>query len=186
VTTISDWRPPIVEMVTVKQGLAAWDPKGIFPHHLPEVAATPENIDAAEAALGISLDAEHRAFLTYADGWQAFYQDVTLMGAAQLVRSPARDAALEAFTYAPEVLEEDLHRRPDRLLPIAASTTQADVFCMPVDDGRAGSRVFWLAEGELIDTFDSFGQYFVSMIDYTKEQIADMQDLARKAGLTDQ
>src|SRR5690625_7318597 len=106
-------------MVTVKQGLAAWDPKGIFPHHLPEVAATPENIDAAEAALGISLDAEHRALLTYADGWQALYQDVALLGAAQVVRSPARDAALEAFTYAPAELEAHLHRRPDQRLPTA-------------------------------------------------------------------
>lgn len=184
-TTISDWRPPIVEMVAVKQDLAAWDPKEVFPHHLPEVAATPETIEAAEGALGISLDDEHRSFLTYADGWKSFYQDVTLMGAAELVESPTREAALEVFRYGPELLEDVLRRSPEQLLAIAASKTQGDVFAMPVDDGQVGQRVFWLAEGELIDTFDSFGQYFVSMIDYTKRQIVQMQNLARQAGRTD-
>lgn len=45
---IEDWRPPIIEMVTTKQALAAWDPIGLFPNHLPEVAAAEESIREAE------------------------------------------------------------------------------------------------------------------------------------------
>lgn len=182
---IEDWRPPIVEMVMTKQNLAAWDPKGIFPHHLPEVAASEESIRAAERSLGIVFDPEHRGFLGYADGWKCFDQSVTLFGTGELVGGPLRDSALEAFEYAPEPLD-DLGRSAESLLPIAASLEQADVFVMTIDDGVVGREVHWLAEGEVIETFDTFGQYFVSIIEYTKRQISKLQEEARAAGLTDQ
>lgn len=181
---IEDWRPPIVEMVMVKRDLAEWDPKGIFPNRLPEVAATEEQIRGVERALGVTLDAEHRGFLGFADGWTCFHQNITLFGTRELVGGPLHDAALEAFEYAPEALDE-LGRSAEALLPIAASLEQADVFVMPIDDGVVGRQVHWLAEGEVIDSFDSFGQYFVSMIEYTKRRISKMQDEARAAGLTD-
>lgn len=181
---IEDWRPPIVEMVMAKRDLAEWDPKGIFPNHLPEVAATEEQISDAERALGVALDTEHRGFLSFADGWVCFHQYVTLLGTSGLVAGPLRDAALESFDYAPEALEE-LGRSSEGLLPIAASLEQADVFVMPIDDGVVGRRVHWLAEGEVVDTFESFGQYFVSMIDYTKRRIGKLQEEAKREGLTD-
>lgn len=180
---IEDWRPPIVEMVMVKRDLAEWDPKGIFPNFLPEVAATEEAIRDAEQSLGVTFDKEHRGFLAFADGWKCFHQNVTLMSTGELVSGPLRDAALEAFEYAPEALEE-LGRPPEGLLPIAASLEQADVFVMPIDDGVVGRQVHWLAEGEVVDTFESFGQYFVSMIEYTKRRISKLQDEAGQAGLT--
>ena len=172
--TIEDWRPPIVEMLVAKQALAAVDPAGIFPFRYPEVAATEESVVTAERALGIELDAEHRGFLRYADGWDCFYQSVTLLSTAELIRGPLHDAAVEAFDAAPEPLE-DLRREASTLLPIAASTVQADVFAMPIDNAVVGRAVFWFAEGELIDTFESFGAYFVSMIDYTHRRAAKMR-----------
>ncbi|MFT4213791.1 MAG: hypothetical protein QM622_03335 [Microbacterium sp.] len=174
---IEDWRPPIVEMFTAKQELATVDPLGIFPFHYPEVAAAEEAIVATERVLGLAFDPEHRRFLGYADGWNCFYQSVTLMGTAGLAAGALRDAALEAFDYAPEPLE-DLGRTPGMLLPIAASFDQADVFAMPIDGAAVGRTVYWIAEGEIIDTFDTFGQYFVSMIDYTKRRIGKMQAAA--------
>jgi len=181
---IEDWRPPIIEMVMTKQNLAAWDPRGVFPNHSPEVAATEEAIAAAERSLGVALDPEHRRFLGFADGWKAFDQHVTLMGTAELIASPLRDAAFDAFAVAPEPLES-LGLSADAVLPIAASLRQADVFLMPIEAGAAGAKVHWIAEGEVIDTFDSFGQYFVSIIEYTKRQITRMQEAAREAGLTE-
>lgn len=94
---------------------------------------------------------------------------------------PLRDSALESFEYAPE-LNQDLGREPKSLLPIAASLEQADVFVMLIDDGTVGRQVLWLAEGELIDTFETLGQYFVSMIDYTKRRIVKMQQSAAGEG----
>jgi hypothetical protein len=180
---IEDWRPPIVEMVMVKRDLAQWDPKGIFPNHLPEVAAPEVDIRTAERSLGVALDHEHRGFLGFADGWICFYQSVTLLSTGELAGGALRDSALEAFEYAPEALEE-LGRSPEGLLPIAASLEQADVFVMPIDDGVVGRQVHWLAEGEVVDTFESFGQFFVSMIEYTKRRISKLQQEATQAGLT--
>lgn len=174
---IEDWRPPIVEMVLAKQDLAAVDPDGIFPQHFPEVAATDGAVRTAEAALDVVFDAEHRGFLGSADGWKCFHQHVTLMGTAELVAGPLRESALAAFDAMPELLD-DLGCSPDSLLPIAASLEQADIFVMRIDDGVVGPAVLWLAEGELIDTFDSFGQFFVSMIDYAKRRTAKMRDAA--------
>ncbi|RGE21045.1 hypothetical protein [Leucobacter sp. wl10] len=74
-------------------------------------------------------------------------------------------------------------RSPEGLLPIAASLEQADLFVMPVDDGVVGRRVLWLAEGELIDAFDSIGQCFASMIDYTKRRSRKMREEAGEGGL---
>lgn len=177
---IEDWRPPIVEMVMVKRDLAGYDPQNAFPNHLPEVAAPPQKIDETEQSLAIVLDPEHRAFLSFADGWKCFHQHVTLLSTSELIAGPLRDAALEAFEYAPEALEE-LGRTADGVLPIAASLEQGDVFVMPIDDGVVGQRVYWLAEGEVIDTFESFGQYFVSMIEYTRRRISKLAQSAPQA-----
>ena len=177
---IKDWRPPIVEMVTAKQTLASWDPRELFPNHPPELAAAEESIRDAEQNLGVKFDEEHRGFLGFTVGWKCFYQSVTLFGSDDLVSGPLRDAALEAFEYAPELLE-DMAWAPESLLPIAASSVQGDVFVMLIDNGMVGRQVLWLAEGELIDTFDTFGQYFVSMIDYTKRRITKIQQTAAES-----
>lgn len=95
-----------------------------------------------------------------------------------------RNAPLDAFEYAPELLDE-LGRSPQSVLPIAASLEQADVFVMLIDEGVVGPKVLWLAEGEVIDTFETFGQFFVSMIDYTKRRIGKMQEAAESADPTD-
>lgn len=174
---IEDWRGPIVEMVMAKQALAAWDPRGIFPHRFPGVAAPPEAVDAAEAALGVRLDPEHRALLGHADGWEAFHQHVTLLGTDELTAGRLRDAGLDAVDHADEPLRL-LGCSPELLLPIAASLEQADVFVMPIRDGLVGRRVHWLAEGEVIDSFVSFGQFFVSMIDYTTRRAARLRATA--------
>ena len=50
---------------------------------------------------------------------------------------------------------------------------------MPVGDrGLVDPRVHWLAEGELIDTFETFGQFFVSMIDQTRYRVAKLRESA--------
>ncbi|MCW4457831.1 SMI1/KNR4 family protein [Microbacterium sp. MPKO10] len=162
-------------MHTVKNDIAQWDPQGIFPNFFPEVAASEQAIAQTESALGVVLDSEHRSFLSFADGWRCFHHSVNLMGTAALVSGPDRDAALEAFTYAPEVLEEDLRIPAERLLPIAATPVEADVFVMPITNGRVDPIVHWLAEGELIDTYTSFGEYFASMILYARKLLTDMK-----------
>ncbi|WP_439591140.1 hypothetical protein [Microbacterium sp.] len=46
---------------------------------------------------------------------------------------------------------------------------------MPIVDGVIGRQVHWLAEGEVIDTFDDFGEYVASMIAYTKRRTSKLR-----------
>lgn len=161
-------------MVLAKQELAALDSRGIFPHHAPELAGSEEAISAAELELGVIFDAEHRGFLSYADGWRCFDICVMLLGTSELVEGPLREAAFEAFAVAPEPLEK-LGLSAATVLPIAASLEQADVYLMPIIDGQASPAVHWIAEGEVIDSFSTFGQFFASMIAYTRRRTAQLQ-----------
>lgn len=171
---IQDWRAPIAEMYIEKQKLAAVDSAGIFPMFQPALAASETAIEALEKALNIQLNDEHRSFLTYADGWNCFYQNVTLFSTDELASGSLRDAAYQAFEHTPEVLE-DLGLSTENLLPIAASLEQADVFVMLVENGVVKPEVLWIAEGEVIDKYQTFGEYFMSMIEYTKRRTAKIQ-----------
>lgn len=172
-TTIQNWQAPIAEMYLEKQNLAAVDPENIFPFFLPNVAAAEETIAATEEKLGFTLDQDHKSFLRAADGWQCFYQNVTLFGTTDLTEGPLLDSAQEAFDSMPELLDS-LNFTPEQVLPIAASQEQADVFVMIIKDGHVEPTVHWLAEGEVIDTYETFGEYFMSMIAYTKRRIEKM------------
>lgn len=114
-------------------------------------------------------------FLGYANGWRCVFQEITLLSAAELARGPLHEAVVDGLQNIPEPMDA-LGRTPQSLLPVAASLEQADIFVMPVDGGDVGSRVLWLAEGELIDTYDSFGEYFASMIAYTNRAVGKLAD----------
>lgn len=165
---ITDWRPLIVEMYSVRQQRERVEP-GLYPLTLPGVAATAQEVAGLEASLGITLDTEHRSFLTFANGWVCFHQMTTILSVEELQHGWLRDFAAEAFEY-----DETLQERGwnfEATLPIAVSRDLGDVFLMPIVEGKVGAQVYWHAEGELIDTFDSFQQFFASMILYTKRAI---------------
>lgn len=171
---IQDWQAAIAEMYLEKQKLSNVDPKGIFPFFLPNEAATEESVAYTENELSVPFDQEHRTFLQFANGWQCFYQNVTLFGTTDFIEGSLHDAAFEALEYMPELLES-LEFKVEELLPIAASMEQADVFVMAIKNGHIDPKVYWLAEGELIDSYETFGEYFMSMIDYTKRRTEKLQ-----------
>lgn len=181
---IDDWQTLILEMVRAKQELAAWDPEGVFPHRFPGPATTDEAVAAVEKSLGVYLDAAHAEFLGLADGWEGFHQSVTLYSAAELVGGTLRDAAHQALQGAPEAFA-DLERSPADVLVIASSLAQTDVFLMPIDDGYVGEEVHWLAEGRVVDTFDSFEDFVRRMIEITKRQAVALRDRAEGTGFPD-
>lgn len=168
-----DWRPSIVKMVLAKQALAAVDVDGVFPFHYPKIAAPLAAIEALEGERGFRLDAEHRAFLTFADGWPAFFHSVDLFGTSQLAGDEARTAE-ELLAELPDALFEGLGSARESLLPIAASAVDTDVFVMPIADGAVQPGVIWLA-GEEVDRFESFGSFFESMIQYNLDTIEDLK-----------
>lgn len=145
------------------------------------MAAPEAAVAAAEKVVGVAFKAEHRRFLTFADGWSCFFQRISILGTGDFGSGPLWAAAQTALEESEDfIAEQDWDAAA--LLPVAASTEQADVFVMVRhDDGVVGDRVLWIAEGELIDTFDTFGQFFVSMIDYTRLIIRKRQEAAPTA-----
>lgn len=162
-------------MVYVKQALAEVDVTNLWPHHLPSVAATDEQIRAAEQHLGFALDARYTTFLRYANGWRGFIQTVDLFGTDDLSGSELMAYARSLLGFVePEVLALSKLRRDD-LLPIAATRHDKDLFVLVKPPAHDSGTVVWFA-GTEIQRFDGFEEYFLSMVDYNRSQV----ELTRK------
>ncbi|MGM9922215.1 MAG: SMI1/KNR4 family protein [Bhargavaea sp.] len=167
---MSSWKDHIAVMHLVKQELVKRDKDKLWPHHLPEVGATEEQLQAAEMALGFSLDSQYREFLLYADGWKGFIQTVDLFGSGQLTGSGVLDDAMALLdSVEPDVLECSGVAK-EHLLPIAASSFDKDLFVIALQGSPAPGTVIWFA-GEEIDRFQNFEDFFLAMIDYNREEV---------------
>ena len=173
-----DWRLDIVTAVAVHQALMRVDVDGLWEYSLPELRASEEKIADTEERLGYKLPGEYRSFLLYADGWKYFLQDVNLFGTSDLLGGELHDAAEELLEVAKEVLPP-LDYDLDCFFPIAASMTQIDLFVI----GKVGSpwegQVIWIA-GDIIDEYESFLEYFRSMVAYNK---LEAEELAKEHGI---
>lgn len=161
-----DWRPRIVEMVYIKQAVADADKAGLWEHRLPGVAASEEEVQDAERALGFTLDARYRDFLRFANGWPAFYHDVNLFGTRELVSGMGRQelSYIEAEALAQAGVDAA------GLLPIAVSQNDLDLFVLGMPSAPNAGEVLWFAGG-LIDRFPDFEEYFLAMADYNRLQV---------------
>lgn len=165
-----DWRPEIVRMVQVKQAIAEADSNGIWEFHLPKVAAAPESLQGLEEILGFRLDPEYREFLGYADGWPSFFQSIDLFGVDDLIGGPRMEVAHQMLSGLESAALEQAGLRGDRLLPIAATTVDLDLFVMPVVGGTQRPPVIWLA-GYEIDRFATFRDFVTTMIEYNIREL---------------
>ena len=173
-----DWRLDIVTAVAVHQACMRVDVDELWEYSLPELRASEQEIADAEKRLGFRLPEQYRSFLHYTNGWQYFYQDVNIFGTGELLAGELHDEAEELLEVAKEVLpplEYDL----DCFFPIAASMTQIDLFVI----GKVGSpwegQVIWIA-GDIIDEYESFLEYFRSMVAYNK---LGAEELAKEHGI---
>lgn len=169
-TSMRDWRHDIVRLVEIKQRIAEVDTLGLWEYHLPKVAATTEQLDAVESHLGLRLGAEHRNFLGFANGWPSFFQSVDLFGTDDFVDGPRMTVALDMLAAVEPVVLSDAGLTDQRLLPVAATTVDLDLFVVPVTDGVASGPIVWLAGSE-IDRFASFDDYVDSMIEYNRREL---------------
>lgn len=166
-----DWRPEIVHLVQIKQQIDDVDVKGLWEYHLPKVAATEDQIAAAEAHLGVRLDAQYREFLGYANGWPSFLQDIDLFGTEDLTGGPRFDLASRLLHAVEPLVLEQAGLARDAVVPIAASTTDRDIYLMPTIDGIQAPPVVWIS-GEEVDRFSSFEDYVLAMIEYNRRELA--------------
>ena len=169
-----DWRLDIVTAVAVQQALMRVDLDGLWEYTMPELRASEEKIADTEDRLGYKLPGEYRSFLLYADGWKYFLQDVNLFGTSDLLGGELHDEAEGLLEVAKEVLPP-LDYDLDSFFPIAASMTQIDLFVI----GKVGSlwegQVIWIA-GDIIDEYESFLEYFRSMVAYNKRRATKLAE----------
>jgi hypothetical protein len=170
-----DWKAEIVRVAYWKQ-IAAHDPA--LPWHLPRLAASPDMIAAAEAAVGVSFPAEFKQFLGYANGWRNFFIAVDLFGtddflagrAAEVMKRPE----LRAFIDTTGLLE-------DEVFVVGATDLDLDVFLLVSPKSKLlPGGVVWFASEE-VDRYPTFSDFFAAMVNYNA---GTAQEVARAAGIS--
>jgi len=171
---MTDWPTRIVELVRVKERIAARDVDRIFPYTLPAVAAPAERLDQFESGTGLTLDPGHRSFLEAANGWPAFFETQDLLSVEQLAAGEHRDVFTAWMESAPPQAVAEGYSAAT-LLPIAVDLEMPLYAAMPVVEGRVASQVLSLDPSGILDAFDSFEAYFDSTIAYTRRNLADFE-----------
>jgi SMI1-KNR4 cell-wall len=180
---LTDWRSEIVKGVTVHQRLAELDAGGLWQYHLPEVAASEDEIETTERELGYRLDARYREFLHFANGWRSFYQDVDILGTRNLLGDGLMQGARRQLAAVePAMFLDDVGMAIGDVLPIAASDHQSDMFLLGLPWSREPGVVIWFA-GYMVERFHSFDDFYLSMLDYNRRQIVKFEGHAQ-GGLT--
>lgn len=165
-----NWKDNIGAMVLVKQELMEQDVKHLWPHHFPEVGASEKQICNFEKELGYTLDQKYRDFLNYANGWKGFYQTVDLFGTEQLNNSAIMNYAKTLLSAIDDKVINESGFFRNQLLPIAVTEFDKDLFVLCSSNSSEPGAVIWFA-GEEIERFENFYEYFLSMIDYNREEI---------------
>jgi len=171
--TVEIWRERIVQMSLIKQEIARVDVEGLWPWHLPSVGVKEDEISRAEALIGERLDESYRAFLTLANGWVGFLQVVDLFGCSDLAAGSRWMRAQELLHELDTNVYRLLELGPQDLLPVAASVEELDLFVMTRRHARVPGRIIWLAQ-DVVDTFPSFDEYFLAMMDYNRREYATL------------
>ncbi|PEP60481.1 SMI1/KNR4 family protein [Bacillus pseudomycoides] len=167
---MTNWKGHISTMTAVKQELMKQDVEQIWPHHFPKVGANKAEICLVEKTIGYKLDQKYRDFLRYANGWKGLYQTVDLFGIEQLKETHMINCAGVLF----HTIEDDVLRESGflwhQLLPIAVTEFDRDLFTLCLPNSSIPGAVIWFA-GEEIDRFENFEEYFLTMIDYNREEV---------------
>lgn len=162
---MNKYKQLIEKLLTIKDEMKKIDTEAIWEYYSPELPCNDADIDVVEHTLNIKLDDEYTSFLLCANGWKCFYQAVDLFGTNELL-SEKMEAA--KFILDLELEYNDiLFNIKDRLLPIAHSREDKDLFVIVIGEGTNAGKVIWFAGG-VIDEFESFYDFFDSMIEYER------------------
>ena len=164
---MDDWRTQLAIAYKVREAIHQVDRQGLWPFRLPRVAAPGERVLEVEEELGFALDEQHRQFLGHADGWECFYQAATLFGCPDLVSPAWQDRTRALADEVNLAVQQEAGVSMDATYVIAASEQDVDVFLIGRPDTARQGEVFWVA-GQLIDTYPSFDEFFLAMVDYNR------------------
>lgn len=163
-----EWKKRIAIAYMVNQKISELDVDGLWSLHYPELAASQDQIVAAEAAMRYRLPIDFREFLKCADGWNQFYQRVDLFGTNDFQGSDRMGRALKLVQW---LIEDGSWEGADyELLPIAVSIDDNTLFCLTTAANEAKDRVLWFS-GRLVESYESFTEFFLAMCDYNRLEV---------------
>lgn len=168
---MDDWPSQIVVACQIRQHLEVADVGGLYEYHWPEVAASEDELAAAEASLGFGLDPYYRSFLRFANGWRNFRHDRDLFGTAQLLGAYPMDSAQQGLAAVDDSdFEAAVGLGLTDVYSIGASKADRDIYLI-VRQGHARSGEviwYWFSDSESYANFDEF---YLSMLDYMRLEL---------------
>lgn len=162
-----DWKRELVIAHLVKQKIAEVDVDHRWDNTLPEVAASPAQVQSLEKRIGSELDPLHKEFLLHANGWRAFMQHIDVFGTEDFIGGQRSRCALELIESL-EPIEEICGYEKHELLPIAVSSNDIDLMLITRPHTVTPGKILWFAGG-LIESYLSFDEWFLAMVDYNRE-----------------
>ena len=160
-------------MVVQQRMEADW--KGIWNYALPHVHATEETVTSTEAQLGFRLPESYRGFFLASSGWPYFYQNMTIFSTSDLLGGDLHKAGqtqleleecVEAMAAGGVIAADHF--------PVVAAREQIDVALMGRPGTPAEGTVSWV-RGEVIERYDDFLDYYLSMMELNKLDTADIR-----------
>ena len=151
------------------------DWKGLWDYALPHVHATEETVARTEAQLGFRLPESYRGFLLAADGWPCFFQNMSILSTSDLLSGELHKASqtqLESEECV-EAMAADGVIAADHF-PVAASLESIDVALMGKPGTPVEGTVSWV-RGEVMQRYDDFLDYYLSMMELNKLDTADLK-----------
>ena len=148
---------------------------GLWDYAMPNPKASEETVARAEARLGFRLPESYRGFLLAADGWPCFFQDMTIFSTSDLLGGELHKAGqiqleleecVEAMAAGGVIAADHF--------PVAASLESIDVALMGKPGTPAAGTVSWV-RGEVIERYDDFLDYYLSMMELNKLDTADLR-----------
>lgn len=167
---ISDWKQEIAIAWLVKQAMSELDKEGIFPYHMPEVAAYEEEISRVERQLCYPLDDGFKGFLRCANGWRAFWHSADLFGTNDLLAGDRKNIGDFLLSMLPDAVISTAGFSRTDLLPICATNLDKDLFVIARPSSVLPGTVIWFA-GEEIERFATFDDYFLAMVEYGRQDV---------------
>ena len=151
------------------------DWKGIWNYAVPHVHATEETVASTEAQLGFRLPESYLGFLLASNGWPYFYLDMTAFSTSDLLGGELHEAGqtqleldecIEAMAAGGVIAADHF--------PVAASLESIDVALMGKPGTPAAGTVSWV-RGEVIERYDDFLDYYLSMMEFNKLEITRLR-----------
>ena len=148
---------------------------GLWDYAMPNPKASEETVARAEARLGFRLPESYRGFLLAADGWPCFFQDMTAFSTSDLLGGDLHEAGqiqLE-LEECVEAMAADGVIAADHFT-VVASRESIEIALMGKPGTPAEGTVSWV-RGEVMQRYDDFLDYYLSMMELNKLDTADLK-----------